>query len=82
MEPTINPRRYAFFHAIDGRPALVATVIWSGHDWNVTVDGRVLPDCCATIEDAFSVAEREIAQLFPDHACQQCRPWEAVTESD
>lgn len=71
-----SPRRYTLAHTIDGRPVLVATVAWNGNDWNVTVDGQTLPDCCATIEDAFTVAEREIVRLFPDHACQTCRQWE------
>jgi hypothetical protein len=79
----VESRKYSTFHHLDVRPKLVATVDWNGQHWTVTVDDEVLPDCCATIEEAFSVAEQEIARRFPDHSCHQrdCRAWQTVADA-
>ena len=63
------------FHHLDAQQKLVATVEWIDTHWKVAIGGEVVPDCCDTIEEAYSVAEREILRKFPKHTCDSCRPW-------
>ena len=73
-------RRFVTVHAVDTGQALTAVVVWNGQDWTVTINDDLLPDCCATIEEAFSVAEKEIARRFPNHTCLGCEPWQHTAE--
>ena len=74
-------RRYVFEHAIDPARRITALVAWSGDGWTVKINDDLVPDCCETIEEAFSVAEKEIVRRFPEHACQDCRPWQPEGEA-
>ena len=77
-----HQRRYAAFHDIETPQVLAATVVWDGQEWKVSIDGAILPDCCATIEEAFTAAEREIARQFPGHTCQSCRAWHPFADQE
>ena len=68
-------RRYAALHALGAEQVLNALVSWDGKSWTVWVNDEVLPDCCDTLEDAFTIAEAEIARRAPDHFCSECRQW-------
>jgi len=76
-----SPRRYLTVHSVDGSQRITADVSWNGESWIVKVNDDILPDCCSTIEDAFTVAEREIAHRFPDHSCFSCRLWEPQADA-
>ena len=69
-------RRFVAEHAIDSGQTLKALVVWNGDGWIVTINDDLLPDCCSTIEEAFSVAERELARRLPDHICVGCKGWQ------
>ena len=69
-------RRYVALHTVDTTQAINALVAWNGKDWTVTVNDEVLPDCCETIEAAFTAAELEIMRRAPNHTCQECKPWQ------
>ena len=73
-------RRFVTEHAVDAQLTLRASVAWNGETWTVTIDDALLPDCCSTIEEAFSVAEKEIARRFPHHACLGCKEWQHPAE--
>ena len=73
-------RRFVTEHAVDTERRLRASVVWSGEHWTVTINDEVLPDCCATIEEAFTVAEREVARQFPNHTCLGCKEWQRTEE--
>jgi hypothetical protein len=77
----ISHRRYLTVHSLDGSQRVTAGVSWNGESWIVKVNEDVLPDCCSTIEDAFTAAEREIASRFPGHSCVSCQPWEPHAEA-
>lgn len=73
-----SKRNYAAFHYLEPEKLLAAIVAWNGNEWKVTIDGRIMPDCCGTIEEAYSVAEAEISRLLPEHKCgDTCRLWHA-----
>jgi hypothetical protein len=73
-----DTRRYVSFHNLTAQQILAASVAWNGDNWKVTIDDHVMPDCCDTIEEAYTVAEREIARRFPSHSCQHsgCKLWQ------
>ena len=74
-------RRFITEHAVDTNQTLRASVAWNGDNWTVTVNDDVLPDCCDTIEEAFTAAEQEMARRFPNHTCVVCKEWQhAVRE--
>ena len=76
-----NDRRsYMARHTLDELRALNAIVAWNGKGWIVKVDDDVVPDCCDTIEDAFTVAEAEIMRRAPNHTCTGCQPWQPSAE--
>ena len=77
QRPTVEPRRYRAIHALAATTAITAIVQWTGTTWNVHVNDEPIPDCCDTIEEAYTVAEREILRRFPDHDCGRdgCRSW-------
>jgi hypothetical protein len=72
----MDRRTYAALHTLDAQQALNAVVTWNGKDWTVRINDDVLPDCCDTIEEAFTAAELEIARRAPDHTCLECRQWQ------
>ena len=74
-------RTYAILHTLDTQQPLNALVAWNGKDWTVPVNDDVLPDCCDTIEQAFTAAEMEIARRAPNHTCLACRPWQPHGEA-
>ncbi len=67
-------------HAVDSKQTLKALVVWNGETWTVTINDDLLPDCCSTIEEAFSVAEKEMARRLPNHTCLGCREWQHNAE--
>ena len=67
-------------HAVDTTQKLAASVAWNGESWIVTINNDLLPDCCTTIEEAFSVAEKEILRRFPNHTCVGCQEWRPATD--
>ena len=73
-------RRYLMRHALEGQQVLSAVVLWNGKNWTVKVNGDVLPDCCDTLEDAFTVAEAEVTRRAPGHTCAECRQWHPFDE--
>jgi len=73
-------RRYMTRHALDTEKFIHALVTWNGKSWTVKLNDEVLPDCCDTIEDAFTVAEAEIVRRAPDHTCGECRQWQPYDE--
>ena len=73
-------RRFVTEHALDSVQTLKASVAWNGQSWIVTINDESLPDCCSTIEEAFSVAEKEIARRFPTHTCTGCKEWQHMAE--
>ena len=76
----VPSRRFIAEHALDTVQTLKASVVWNGESWIVTVNDDLLPDCCSTIEEAFSVAEKEIARRFPAHTCMGCKEWQHMAE--
>lgn len=78
-------RRYAAVHTIDiGTVAgLRALVTWNGKNWNVSLNDEPIPDCCDTIEEAYTAAEAEIRRRFPEHDCgiRGCRTWHQLSEA-
>jgi hypothetical protein len=76
----MDRRTYAALHTLDTQQAIHALVTWNGKDWTVTIDDVVLPDCCETIEQAFTAAELEIARRAPAHTCLSCQQWQPRTE--
>jgi hypothetical protein len=74
-------RRFITEHSVDAQQTLWASVAWNGDDWTVTVNNDVLPDCCSTIEEAFSAAEKEMARRFPNHTCLVCKEWQHAAEA-
>ena len=77
----LDRRSYAALHTLDTQQALNALVTWNGTNWTVTINDEVLPDCCDTIEEAFTAAELEIARRAPNHACLGCRPWQPCADA-
>jgi hypothetical protein len=74
-------RQYVTYHHIDPQRVSTATVNWTGQYWQVVIDDQVVPDCCETLEEAYTVAEREMTRLFPDHTCHTtCRPWQSFAD--
>src|SRR5688572_29252542 len=73
-------RRYVARHALDTERFINALVSWNGKSWIVKVNDEVLPDCCDTLEEAFTVAEAEITRRAPDHACAECRHWQPYSD--
>jgi hypothetical protein len=73
-------RRFITEHAVDTNQTLTASVTWNGESWTVIVNNDVLPDCCSTIEEAFSAAEKEMARRFPSHTCVVCREWQHAAD--
>ena len=77
-----NDRRtYVAVHTLDEVQALNATVAWNGKGWIVKVNDDVVPDCCDTIEEAFTIAEAEIMRRAPDHTCTVCRLWQPSADN-
>ena len=75
MTEQTDRRRYMTRHSLDAQQFINALVSWNGKNWTVTLNDEVLPDCCDTIEEAFTVAEAEITRRAPDHTCGECRQW-------
>ena len=72
-------RSYMALHRLDTQSVHVK-VTWSGKGWIVMVNDETMPDCCDTIEEAFTVAETEISRLAPGHTCADCQPWEPLQD--
>ena len=77
----VDRRSYVALHTLDTMQAINALVVWNGKQWTVTINDDVLPDCCDTIEAAFTAAELEIMRRAPNHTCQSCQPWQPSAEA-
>lgn len=78
-----DTRKYVSFHNLAAQQLLSATVVWNGEAWKVALDDEIVPDCCDTIEQAYTVVEREIERRFPGHSCQHsgCKPWQHFSDA-